>query len=250
MASTETKPAVSRAEDGMVGLDSSGAMLSQQSSHASDKERRTSYDTTSTQNFPAHDGSWPGFGFALDGGAGSANDSHIHPFFGLQNSSSVPSSASIPSAPFSPHAGWPTQDNSGECTPTAAFDFHGTHSGNFAQQPHSAPAGFDVSMSNNAHAMPAGFPPTSPQNKEGWFGAPAEAPEFPSMAAQRPLSRAIVTSTNILRRDGIRKKNARFEIPAERNLRTIDQLINQSTDDHEIKELKQQKRLLRNRQAA
>jgi hypothetical protein len=53
-----------------------------------------------------------------------------------------------------------------------------------------------------------------------------------------------------LRRDGIRKKNARFEIPAERTLSNIDQLISQSTNEEEVKELKQQKRLLRNRQAA
>lgn len=52
------------------------------------------------------------------------------------------------------------------------------------------------------------------------------------------------------RGDGIRKKNARFDIPAERNLTNIDNLIAQSTDEQEIKELKQQKRLLRNRQAA
>lgn len=52
------------------------------------------------------------------------------------------------------------------------------------------------------------------------------------------------------RRDGIRKKNARFEIPAERSLFNIDELISQSTNDDEVKELKQQKRLLRNRQAA
>lgn len=62
---------------------------------------------------------------------------------------------------------------------------------------------------------------------------------------------AAIRSHNDLRRgDGIRKKNARFEIPAERNLSNIDQLIAQSTDELEIKELKQQKRLLRNRQAA
>jgi hypothetical protein len=53
-----------------------------------------------------------------------------------------------------------------------------------------------------------------------------------------------------LRRDGIRKKNARFEIPAERTLSNIDHLISQSSNEEEIKELKQQKRLLRNRQAA
>ncbi|KAH6957292.1 hypothetical protein DER45DRAFT_307438 [Fusarium avenaceum] len=49
---------------------------------------------------------------------------------------------------------------------------------------------------------------------------------------------------------GVRKKNARFEIPSERNLGKIDHLFSESTDENEIKELKQQKRLLRNRQAA
>ena len=55
-----------------------------------------------------------------------------------------------------------------------------------------------------------------------------------------------------LRRDGVRKKNARFEIPEGRNLQTIDELINNTNpnNEDEIKELKQQKRLLRNRQAA
>jgi hypothetical protein len=52
------------------------------------------------------------------------------------------------------------------------------------------------------------------------------------------------------RGNGIRKKNARFDIPAERVLGNIDQLVAQSTDEQEIKELKQQKWLLRNRQAA
>ena len=51
--------------------------------------------------------------------------------------------------------------------------------------------------------------------------------------------------------DGIRKKNARFEIPQERNLANIDRLIEDAHGDEEqVKELKQQKRLLRNRQAA
>jgi hypothetical protein len=53
------------------------------------------------------------------------------------------------------------------------------------------------------------------------------------------------------RRDGgIRKKNARFDIPAERNLLNIDNLIQSCTNEDDLKELKQQKRLLRNRQAA
>ena len=66
----------------------------------------------------------------------------------------------------------------------------------------------------------------------------------------RPSSPMIRSHNDLRRGDGIRKKNARFEIPAERNLSNIDSLIAQSTDETEIKELKQQKRLLRNRQAA
>ncbi|KAK5007046.1 hypothetical protein LTR28_005743 [Elasticomyces elasticus] len=52
------------------------------------------------------------------------------------------------------------------------------------------------------------------------------------------------------RRDGIRKKNARFEIPDNRNLETIERLIAQTTDEEELRQLKQHKRLLRNREAA
>jgi hypothetical protein len=66
----------------------------------------------------------------------------------------------------------------------------------------------------------------------------------------RPGSPGLRSHSPLMRRDGIRKKNARFDIPAERNLTNIDHLIQQSTDEGEIKELKQQKRLLRNRQAA
>ncbi|KAF2151336.1 hypothetical protein K461DRAFT_171475 [Myriangium duriaei CBS 260.36] len=50
--------------------------------------------------------------------------------------------------------------------------------------------------------------------------------------------------------DGIRKKNARIDIPADRNLNNIDELIDSAQDDEEIKELKAQRRLLRNREAA
>jgi hypothetical protein len=49
---------------------------------------------------------------------------------------------------------------------------------------------------------------------------------------------------------GIRKKNARFDISPEITLNNIDDKIKACTDDEERKVLKQQKRLLRNRQAA
>ena len=58
------------------------------------------------------------------------------------------------------------------------------------------------------------------------------------------------THVDMQRRDGIRKKNGRIDIPHERNIETIDQLIEKTTDEDLLKELKQQKRLLRNREAA
>ncbi|KOS16703.1 putative basic-leucine zipper transcription factor J [Escovopsis weberi] len=80
--------------------------------------------------------------------------------------------------------------------------------------------------------------------------ASESSPGGPAAKKMRPSSPTIRSHNDLRRGDGIRKKNARFEIPAERNLSNIDQLIAQSTDEQEIKELKQQKRLLRNRQAA
>lgn len=88
--------------------------------------------------------------------------------------------------------------------------------------------------------------PTSPQ-KDPWM---TQDLKTQAMKRPRPASPLIRSHNDLRRGDGIRKKNARFDIPAERNLSNIDQLIAQSTDEQEIKELKQQKRLLRNRQAA
>ena len=59
-----------------------------------------------------------------------------------------------------------------------------------------------------------------------------------------------ITMVDFARRDGIRKKNGRIDIPTERNLHTIDDMIDRTTNEDELKELKQQKRLLRNREAA
>jgi hypothetical protein len=50
--------------------------------------------------------------------------------------------------------------------------------------------------------------------------------------------------------DGVRKKTSRFEIPLERKLQNIDDLITNCRDSEELRELKQQKRFLRSRQAA
>lgn len=95
------------------------------------------------------------------------------------------------------------------------------------------------------HAGPQSIP-TSPQ-KPHWM---TQDLKDQTLKRPRPASPLIRSHNDLRRGDGIRKKNARFDIPAERNLTNIDQLIAQSTDEQEIKELKQQKRLLRNRQAA
>lgn len=100
------------------------------------------------------------------------------------------------------------------------------------------------SSGNNSN----GSIPTSPEKQ--W--SVSDAMEHRGMPKRmRPHSPTLRSHGDMSRRgDGIRKKNARFDIPAERNLTNIDQLISQSTDEQEVKELKQQKRLLRNRQAA
>lgn len=147
------------------------------------------------------------------------------------------------------HNGW-LGNASGSCTPMQTFDglpaeFHGnafrsgpvqTLFNNGNQQSLFSPA------STVIESMPA-----SPQ-KDWTLADNMEHRGMPKR--MRPTSPGLRSHSPLMRRDGIRKKNARFDIPAERNLLNIDHLIQQSTDEQEIKELKQQKRLLRNRQAA
>ncbi|KAM0260389.1 hypothetical protein ACHAQJ_002790 [Trichoderma viride] len=132
---------------------------------------------------------------------------------------------------------WAMSGSSGAATPFQRFggmttDFDANTS--IFQQPIHAPTPFP--SSGNMFASLA----DGQAMQDGQAGAKKMRPGSPTIRSHNDLRRG----------DGIRKKNARFEIPAERNLSNIDQLIAQSTDEQEIKELKQQKRLLRNRQAA
>ena len=157
---------------------------------------------------------------------------------------------------------------SGSCTPTTVYEafpmdqYNRDASTSYTAAPGSmaAPAAFDPISSASTGQM-AAFPnasttgmsmPPSPHADKEWSPSgraeQSESPTFPKIG--RPGSPLRSRSPLMRRGDGIRKKNARFEIPAERNLHNIDQFIAQSSDDQEIKELKQQKRLLRNRQAA
>ncbi|KAI1128289.1 bZIP transcription factor [Nemania abortiva] len=145
---------------------------------------------------------------------------------------------------------WSMGHSSGTCTPVQYDGLEATYDGSTSlfqrplpmQTPFSNPTGHVPLFSA---VGPSNSIPTSPQ--KDWMTT-----DFKTQSLKRPqVENSAIRSHNEMRRgDGIRKKNARFDIPAERNLDNIDTLISQSTDDQEIKELKQQKRLLRNRQAA
>lgn len=152
---------------------------------------------------------------------------------------------------------WGSMSTSGAATPIQPFD--GLHTEFDAgpslfqrpttmqpQTPFGNPVS-QISMFQQLGHPNSGSIPTSPQ-KDAWSSQGLK--EQAMTKRNRPGSPMIRSHNELRRGDGIRKKNARFDIPAERNLSNIDQLISQSTDEQEIKELKQQKRLLRNRQAA
>ena len=129
---------------------------------------------------------------------------------------------------------------SGTSTPTQAYGSIGSYN-QPAQYAQHAPFNFNDPVS--AISM-------SPQSSQGgWASATSSDGVDHRGMMQSPVYRP-ASPHLVVRPDGIRKKNARFEIPKERNLQTIDAMIMSSTDDNEKKELKQQKRLLRNRQAA
>lgn len=156
---------------------------------------------------------------------------------------------------------WQLNGSQGSCTPTTAYE---AFSPDYDVKPQLATYNNDAAvvptLPNIYGAMPMrstyhpGAPTmsTSPQSGQDWMSNSSSEPiEIQSGAKHsRIQSPTYHSNPPHMRPDGIRKKNARFEIPAERTLRTIDNLINQTNDEQIIKELKQQKRLLRNRQAA
>ena len=156
---------------------------------------------------------------------------------------------------------WQTQGEHDSCAPTTTYEgFPSDHDVKSLVAPYNHESvgqlhttmygGLPVGLGTAFHQC--NTLPTSPQSGQDWSSiSSTDHPDSRSVAKAEPLgSPAYNLNPPLMRRDGIRKKNARFEIPAERTLRTIDNLINQTNDEQEIKELKQQKRLLRNRQAA
>lgn len=155
---------------------------------------------------------------------------------------------------------WPVTDNSGARTPTGPKALNPFGPGDFGAAPfveqqqqqqmtyHGLPVHSNVRPSA---VFPQAAPeqPMSPHTHSEWMTFnQQEMDSRPGPKRMRPNTPPRSFSP---RRDGgIRKKNARFDIPAERNLFNIDNLIQSCTNEDDLKELKQQKRLLRNRQAA
>ncbi|TKA29360.1 hypothetical protein B0A54_16868 [Friedmanniomyces endolithicus] len=163
---------------------------------------------------------------------------------------------------------WAFEHSSGNCTPNHGVEYvplaaqyeqvqyplHRTNgvpviSSHPAMVPH--PLQFNGSHGEQGFIpAPQVHTPISPHCHQDWMGmAQQEMENRPMPKRMRPNSPP-TTLLDFARRDGIRKKNGRIEIPQERNIRTIDELIDRTTDEDVLKELKQQKRLLRNREAA
>ncbi|KAL5001661.1 hypothetical protein BDV10DRAFT_148066 [Aspergillus recurvatus] len=213
--------------------------------------RRHSYEQ-GPEAFQHRDSVWSDYSQSVSSTQSRQNSQVGHPFF-----ESAPN-------PFMRMDGlsyvhpqqWSISKDSGSCTPSAMYEHYPTDMENTSVAPFAGGAVGPVntvSMPSMTYRQHMAFAPTgavamSPQSSQGWMPASTDMPDPASRPKNSPTYRN--GSPLSVRRDGIRKKNARFEIPAERTLSNIDHLIAQSTNEEEIKELKQQKRLLRNRQAA
>lgn len=219
--------------------------------------RRPSYDTDPAA-FSHRNSVWSNYSHAsADQAHPQSQPSHLpHSVLDSTGAQFMPVDGTQPFA--QPQASWSlSRTASGSCTPTA-YDQYPSETDHPASGPFSGgavgPVGaIPMGAVSYRGAVNFAVPPgpggvaMSPQSSQGWMPAPMDLADA---AAKAKASAYRNGSPLTLRRDGIRKKNARFEIPAERTLSNIDQLISQSTNEEEVKELKQQKRLLRNRQAA
>ncbi|CEL08395.1 Putative BZIP transcription factor [Aspergillus calidoustus] len=228
-------------------LDSTSPDLTSVADH-----RRHSYEH-GPEAYQHRDSVWSDFSQSVSSNQ-SRHSSHVaHPFFESPHAPYMRMDNGLPYGQAQP---WTMTKDSGSCTPSAMYDHYSTDMDNTSVAPFAGGAVGPVntvnmpSMSYRQHIpfAPPGAVAMSPQSSQGWMPASTDMPDPGSRPKNSPTYRN--SSPLSVRRDGIRKKNARFEIPAERTLSNIDTLISQSTNEDEIKELKQQKRLLRNRQAA
>ena len=198
-----------------------------------------------------------------------------HPFHDERNG--FPGRAPLHVSTFAhqPHPeSWGYQQVSGQCTPTNGADLeymqpgppgyehaqymhHRNDSarGSFSHPPSAShahpPQHFNTPHPDGSFApAPQVQTPMSPHSNQDWMAMAQHEAEQARMSKRMRSGSPGRTSVDLQRRDGIRKKNGRIEIPQERNIATIDELIEKAEDEELLKELKQQKRLLRNREAA
>jgi hypothetical protein len=215
--------------------------------------------TTSTQGIFSPDTSiWEDFnaGHFVDRTASSSvvNTNGNNPFFTEQSNNPFARLPANQAATYGQQT-WPMNDNSGARTPTASKPLNpfgpGDFGASFAPDQQMQYHGLPVHSVRPGAVFPQSAPeqPMSPHTHSDWMAFnQQEMDSRPGPKRMRPNTPPRSFSP---RRDGgIRKKNARFDIPAERNLLNIDNLIQSCTNEDDLKELKQQKRLLRNRQAA
>lgn len=260
----QQQPGALQPIDDLDGLDNSlldSAMISP----ASAGDRRDSF-ANSTALFSPQSTNWEDFSTpAMDRSQSTSNN----PFFERNNNPYTrieqPHIATFSQQQSST---WPLVDRTADSRTPFAHQAHDVYASDFEPaQPYMA-HGSSVSTYNGLPNMPSNvrpssiFPPNSqgietpnplsPSSGDKWMTLNNDIDPRPLPKRMRPNSPPRSFSPNFARArgDGIRKKNARFEIPPERNLNTIDQLIAEAATDEVVKELKQQKRLLRNRQAA
>lgn len=229
--------------------------------HAAQSMRRESFAAPSAA-FSPRESAWTDFQFNSDPVSVQSASASSHPFPDQSSNNAFVRLESANEQSYANQAAtWLPNGSPGSCTPTTAYEGFNADFNVKSDQPPYENDGLPVKHSSMYVGLPMRSGPmfqagpalaTSPQSAQDWMStSSSDRMEFQAMQ-KRPRTGSPTYHPNppLLRRDGIRKKNARFEIPAERTLRTIDHLINQTNDEQEIKELKQQKRLLRNRQAA
>ena len=181
---------------------------------------------------------------------------------------------------FSPQSAGSTWDERYASSPdptsrTLSTHYQEPHAMNYMNQ--SSWFGIQRSEQSKTPTVPSSYEPFNPPSAASFPTPPSDAaygmpivqpavilsPAGP-LATHMALAEREVEANRLIKRDprpmspgyprrdpnGVRKKNSRFEIPPGRSLQNIDHLIASSHNEEEKKELKAQKRLLRNRQAA
>ena len=154
-------------------------------------------------------------------------------------------------------SGWPFEYHSREPTPSnsdllrSPVDFDASHYQDSSVNDIPPPLTSFHPIQNDLGFVPVqGHTPASTNAKIDHMALAAQSMEGRPMPKRMRPSSAMRSPSDTFKPDGVRKKNTRIDIPPERSLATIERLLEQTRNEDDIKELKSQRRLLRNREAA